>query len=176
MPLFFWIIIYLLLICAFAIIFSRGPVVSLLSLMMVFIVTGIWLIIFGLDFFGLIIITVYVGGIIVFFLFVLLMIPSASERKNLSSIDAIIYIIVIFSLVYFFLDYSGILSAVSNPIYSNLFVFICFHNIKDSIFLIAALLYTFYNLYVICAALILYFAMIGTLAILSENYHFFKQI
>jgi NADH-quinone oxidoreductase subunit J len=67
------ILLFALLFCAMAVIYSKNPVHSILYLILVFFCSSCLLLLYGLEFLALIFMIVYVGAIAVLFLFVIMM-------------------------------------------------------------------------------------------------------
>ena len=89
-------LIICILLCSIFLIISKNPIFSILFLILVFCgCTGI-LILFGVDFIGLLFIVIYVGAIAVLFLFVVMMLDL---KINYYSFNEIVYLTVI---IFFF--------------------------------------------------------------------------
>jgi NADH-quinone oxidoreductase subunit J len=87
------------LISATKVISAKNSVHSILALVVVFIVGAIYLLMIGLDFFGLMLIIVYVGAIAILFLFVIMMLNlkqiEISENSTNNLPISILFLIVL---------------------------------------------------------------------------------
>lgn len=146
---------------------ARNPMYSVLYLIFVFINTSGLLVLYGLDFFALTFLVVYVGAIAVLFLFVVMMLNIKTEEKQESILR---YLPVGGFLGFLFLF--EVLVAVDQdylPVLNDSVTFIdytswaSFIDQKPSIEAIGQVLYTYYVYYFFMAGLILLVAMIGAI-------------
>nr|YP_203329.1 NADH dehydrogenase subunit 6 [Zancudomyces culisetae]AAW49496.1 NADH dehydrogenase subunit 6 [Zancudomyces culisetae] len=148
-----------------------NPIYSVLSLISVFILTGILFIFYGLTFIGLSYFIIYVGAISILFIFAIMMLetdfPSTIKyldlKKDIPLITGILCI-----LIYYYLDLSyinnnkNIISGINN-------IYFYSSNIK----LIGYCLYTTHCLWLILISFILLLAMIGPIILclkMNKNY------
>lgn len=73
-----------LVICGFLVVISASPVESMISLILMFCISGVILFIFNSEFLGLTFVIIYVGAIAVLFLFIIMML---NIKKTFSSIE-----------------------------------------------------------------------------------------
>jgi len=137
-------------ISALCVITSTNPVIAIVFLIILFINVGIYLILMGLQFIGLSYLLVYVGAIIVLFLFIIMMLSvdifsSVEVGLNYYKLLPLAYLITILSIILFLitipafsLDFtSGVLST---EIYSFINGFIL--SFKDKLYNINPTLFT----------------------------------
>lgn len=157
--------ISLIFICSISLILSNNPVHSVLFLILIFFSSASSVILFGVDFIGLLFIIIYVGAIAVLFLFIVMMLDLKVENTNTSTF--FVYFIG-FSLtfiisLYFFLN--------SDYIYlfnTNLVINESFNNNLDSLFNIDVFGQSLFNFFIPCfllAGLILLVAMLGAIVL-----------
>jgi NADH-quinone oxidoreductase subunit J len=163
MEYFLIIIIILLLYCCLMVVLSDHPINALLFLIGCFINISIILLLFGLEFFALIFIAIYIGAIAIFFLFMIMMlnIPSYYPKKWFG--QEFFFLGIICFIFYFFKNY---LFNNLYPILKNYSLEIenvnLLLNYLNSIEVIGALLYTNYFIFVILSGCLLFFAMVAS--------------
>lgn len=163
MEYFLIIIIILLLYCCLMVVLSDHPINALLFLIGCFINTSVILLLFGLEFFALIFIAIYIGAIAIFFLFMIMMlnIPSYYPKRWFGQEFLFLGgLYLIFNLLkpYFFNNLY--------PILKNYFLQIenvnLLLNYLNSVEVVGALLYTNYFIFVILSGCLLFFAMVAS--------------
>lgn len=93
-----FILFSLLLFSSLFVFFSVNPLHSLFFFMCVYCISSLILILYGLDFFGLIILNVYIGAIAVLFLFIVMMI----NFKKIEMDNSTFLMVGIFIIFFFF--------------------------------------------------------------------------
>lgn len=162
-------LIFLLLLSSFLVFTSENPVHSVLFLILAFCNAASILIIFNVEFLGLLFIIIYVGAIAVLFLFVVMMlnVKIYSFTKITSSPLFFLINIIFFIQIYFILDeiFTSFNLLDNNTIFP-------FENNIDSLSNIVVFGQVLYNYYLICfllAGIILLVAMVGAI-ILTLNF------
>ena len=137
-------------ISALCVITSTNPVIAIVFLITLFINVGIYLILMGLQFIGLSYLLVYVGAIIVLFLFIIMMLSvdifsSVEVGLNYYKLLPLAYLITILSIILFLitipafsLDFTN--GVLSKEIYSFINGFIL--SFKDKLYNINPTLFT----------------------------------
>ena len=162
-------LIICILLCSIFLIISKNPIFSILFLILVFCgCTGI-LILFGVDFIGLLFIVIYVGAIAVLFLFVVMMLDLKINYYSFNEIVYLTVIIFFFVPVLFGLLYSSDLLIIFDKPFHY---FPTFFNLMDFFFNIDVFGQSLYNYFLVCfllAGMILLVAMLGAI-ILTLKY------
>jgi len=96
-----FILFSLLLFSSLFVFFSVNPLHSLFFFMCVYCISSLILILYGLDFFGLIILNVYIGAIAVLFLFIVMMI----NFKKIEMDNSTFLMVGIFIIFFFFIEF-----------------------------------------------------------------------
>jgi NADH-quinone oxidoreductase subunit J len=167
------IFLLILIISSFLVFFSENAVHSVLFLILVFCIAAAILIIFGVEFLGLLFIIIYVGAIAVLFLFVIMMLNiklySFVKLSNLP-IFFLSFCIILIELFFLFKD-------LFNSITLDTLNFFEFSSLIDSLSNIHIFGQVLYNYYLICfllAGLLLLIAMIGAI-VLTLNFKIKKK-
>jgi NADH-quinone oxidoreductase subunit J len=166
--------ILLLLLNASIIIFADTPLGGVIALIALFVTASIILVWNMLEFFAFVILAIYVGAIAIFFLFIImtLNLTGVSPSTPFMGYD-LFFVLLIFGggigLVYLpgFLEL--LVYQFNNPLYLQKCPEMYFIEITDSVDVLGAALYRYWGFYIILAGIILFIAMIGALAILSDN-------
>jgi len=167
----------ILLISAIMVNISENPVESVLFLVLTFITSGILLMTFLSEFFGIIVIIIYVGAIAVLFLFVIMMlnIKSSTFEFSISPLfQSKISKFCLFSSVLYFISiyFTSKTTTIFSKVSFNKSPFLL-----DSIDNIQSLGQVLYNYYLECfliAGLLLLVALIGSI-VLTLNYNNIKK-
>lgn len=114
--LFNYFIIILIILTSLFLFFTNNPINSVLFLIVIFFNLAILLIFSGFDFLGYIFLSIYIGAIAIFFLFILMMVNIPIYAKKKKIIYPFLYTILIFIIFLFFeyalqewlLTYSGV--------------------------------------------------------------------
>lgn len=156
----------LLLLSGLMVSFSANPVESVLFLILTFFLSGIILFLFNAEFFGLILIIVYVGAIAVLFLFVVMMLNlKVYESVFTKNFQTTIFIFFLFILV------SIILFIYLNDIFNNQKLSIDSTNDillidnLNNIDVLGQVLYNYYLASFLVAGLILLIALVGSIVL-----------
>jgi NADH-quinone oxidoreductase subunit J len=155
------VLILLLIISAFNIFIANNPVHSVLFLILSFCISAIILLMFGVEFLGLIFIMVYVGAVAVLFLFVVMMVNT--KKKYINNFNNIALIFLALSAIMLIHNYFFLNEAFSNysDIMDNNNHF--FYNISEqsNLEVIGQVLFNNYNAAVLLAGYVLLIALIG---------------
>jgi NADH-quinone oxidoreductase subunit J len=164
---FFIIISILLFFFSLNLILSKNTLYSILSLIVIFFLSALLVIQFGLDYMPLIFISIYVGALSVLFLFVIMMLNSRIFIKSSNFLFYSLFFLISFSflfIVYFnsFLDSSFILNL--SDLYKNIVI-------KGSpVINIGFLIFTKYFIPLLLAGIVLFIAMVGSVSLVLEPY------
>jgi NADH:ubiquinone oxidoreductase subunit 6 (subunit J) len=154
------ILIILIILFSFIVILLNNTVYSILSLILVFFLSSILLLSYGLDYLSLIFITIYVGALSVLFLFVIMMLNIKTIEKKLN-----LHIIMMFIILYFLLDYFNFINIFLvnwNIVFSNV-------SIKTNVILtVGNYIFTEYFILLILSGIILFIAMVGSVSLVLE--------
>lgn len=172
----FYIFTILLLLSSFFVIYSKNPVHSLISLILVFCNGVIFLIFLEVDFLGLIFLVIYIGAIAVLFLFVVMMlnIKLVELNENLFKYLSIGSLIISIFIIQLFIIVGQNLITLLNFQWirnTELVIWSLHLNYLSNIELLGLLLYTYYFYLFILASLILLIGMVGaiTLTLYQES-------
>lgn len=144
--------------------FLENPIESVLFLILTFCLGAINLLIWNVEFLGLLFIIIYVGAIAVLFLFVIMMLNIKTVKKNFIFLfKRLFLVILIISILNYFGNYffSNIFNLKILSFYENTLIFKI-----DSITNIESLGQILYNYFLICvliAGLILLVALLGAI-------------
>jgi NADH-ubiquinone oxidoreductase chain 6 len=180
-----------------AVITTKNPIQSLISLIGLFGFIAVYLIFCGLTFIGFSYLIVYIGAVSILFLFILMLInirSSELQSNNSNSIPLALFIVLLVNYVVFeVLPYSiailnNYTNRINNSIYSNLnnkqLVDLDYSNVTkfvtsnswdgnvnetSHISAIGNILYTSYNIWLFMASFILLLAMVGAIVITIDN-------
>lgn len=180
-----------------AVITTKNPIQSLISLIGLFGFIAVYLILCGLTFIGFSYLIVYIGAVSILFLFILMLInirSSELQSNNSNSIPLALFIVLLVNYVVFeVLPYSiAILNNYTNKInnsiylginnkqfldldFNNLTRFVTSNswdgNINETshISAIGNILYTSYNIWLFMASFILLLAMVGAIVITIDH-------
>ena len=158
-----YLLITLLVISALNIFISNNPVHSVLFLILSFCMSAIILLMFGVEFLGLVFIMVYVGAVAVLFLFVVMMVNTKKKFvNNFNNLAFIFLVLSVFIIIsnYFFINEAFLNLNNNNIIHYNNYVF---YNIskQSNLEIIGQVLYNNYNAAVLLAGYVLLIALIG---------------
>ncbi len=143
---------------------------TVFSLILAFIFASFLFILGGATFVGFIIVVVYVGAVLVFFLFVVMMLDLKSElRFNFTLFYYIIFTLCNLLVVEMLLIYFSSETAIYD------FAFINTLAPQANVLVIGYILYTWYAIPFILCSLVLLVAMIGAISLLSDNVGFENQ-
>jgi NADH:ubiquinone oxidoreductase subunit 6 (subunit J) len=127
-----------------------------------------------LDFFAFVILAIYVGAIAIFFLFVIMTLNLTAVSTSTPFVGHdLLFISIIFVVGIGLVYWPGFLELLiyqfQNPIYLEKCPEMYSVEITDSVDVLGAALYRYWGFYIIIAGIILFLAMIGALAILTDN-------
>ena len=179
----------LIILSGFFVVFSRNPIDSILFLILCFFNAGTLIFIFGIEFLGLTFIIVYIGAIVVLFLFIIIMLDIKERTIDIPKTEGFSRIINSTTIAIFSL-FLGIFIFFSNLTNSNLLNFLLNKNMisdlsisKKYFFLIdnlsnidlfGQILYNYFLLYVLIAGFTLLIALIGSIT-LTLNFNSLKK-
>lgn len=161
------ILMFILVVSSLLIFFSNNHVYSVLFLILSFVISAIILIMFEVEFIGLLFIMVYVGAVAVLFLFVVMMINVKKKSYQIKN-PTIIYLNLIAGLFLWIKLYTTINATFFNSadndaiLYPFNYTLIQFDNLSN-IEVIGQALYNGYNVAFILAGFILLVALIGSI-------------
>lgn len=166
---FFCFFLFLTTVCGIFVIIADNAINSVLSLIGCFINSSIVLLCCGLDFFALVFVAIYVSVIAILFLFILMFlnIPYYFTNNwilNLSKLT-LLFVLFYFIFVNYFMPEINTLLYLKPARYTGILNLL---DLTNSIEIIATYLYTDYMIYLILAAIILFFAMLGAIMILQQ--------
>lgn len=176
---------------SFMVIFSKNPVYSILYLILVFCNIVVLLLILGLEFIPVTFIVVYVGAIVVLFLFVLMMLniklaETQKDGMNTSIIYLLIVVVLFTEFIWLvFLQISPIVGASSFnlnllldklELVSFIFDFCKWLNCLTNVKAIGSLIFSYYFYDFLIAGYILLLAMIGAIVLsLDKKFNAYSQ-
>nr|YP_009476644.1 NADH dehydrogenase subunit 6 [Storeatula sp. CCMP1868]AVM81137.1 NADH dehydrogenase subunit 6 [Storeatula sp. CCMP1868] len=163
---------FLLCFCAFAVIFSRNPVHSILFLVFLFFNAGALLILLGADFLAVLFLIVYVGAVAVLFLFVLMMLSGKLLKTKINFFYGPLVLLLTFIFLFeifliieqnltFLSENVSLLTQILNPLFFWSESITTFSNVE----IIGSVLYTHFFYFFIIGSLILLVAMIGAIVL-----------
>ncbi len=175
----FLIIASYILFLSFGLLTFENPIYAIFLLVLVFFGSSFLLIELNLFFLALMILIVYLGALIVLFLFVVMMLNIKSLELN-RVINFFPFIFVFFSAFLLFILSNGSNFSGVNSIFSlfHLYLFDWQHvyYYRGSFFALGFYLYTFGSTFLILGSVILLLAMLGAIILtLTPSRHFYKQ-
>lgn len=158
---------------------SYNPIFSILFMVNILILIALNLILLDIAYLGLIFIMIYVGAIVILFLFIIMMIPLKKVTYS-STVYLAISFYFLFFLFFFLLKYLNKFALFSNNYFINIKSkthtifdsnsFIMFEEINNfNLLRIGNMLFNNYYLFVIIAGLILLVVMIGSIFLTNEQ-------
>lgn len=152
------------------IIFLKNTVYSILSLILVFFLSSLLLLNFGLDYIPLIFISIYVGALSVLFIFVIMMLNiKIYGDKDKLKFNLIFLSILVFYFIIFFYDLNNFSLISLDFSLDNLYIKV------NPIITLGMSLFTIYFIYIILAAIVLFIAMVGSVTLVQEPYKKIKS-
>jgi NADH-quinone oxidoreductase subunit J len=170
-------------IAAIFVVNARNPIHSVFALILVFINAGVLIILLGFDFLGIIFILVYVGAIMVLFLFIIMMlnikiIELKNNILNYLPLSAFVTLIVTLQFVYIiFKVYPAenfLLVSVLFPDMSYTEI-IAYLDRKNTFITFGLLLFNFYPLSFVLISFILLIALLGSIILTLEEHSLIKR-
>ena len=168
-------------VCSISVIISKNPIHSILFLVLIFILTTMLLLLLGVEFLAMLFLVIYVGAIVVLFLFVVMMLNVRIIELNerlISYIPLSLFIMFIFFILVFFFvskDFFEIFIGLKNKRLSdelnymiNSTSYLEISNIKNLLYISDAL-YNDYSYLFILNGIILLVAMIGAIVLTLTN-------
>ena len=168
-------VLFFLMFFSGTVVMTNKPVVSLIGLLLAFFFGSLLLFIVQAEFYALVIIVLYIGAIIMLFLFVIMMV-NIQGLQNLSLISITEFrffnLIIFLQIIIFILSicFNTFLNVPSNQTFSELKNFTIWNLVNYINSDIDYLVYTFYNeyaIFLILISLILLVAMVGSVIICS---------
>lgn len=166
--------ILILLLNTSLVIFADTPLSGVIALIALFVTASIILVWNMLEFFAFVILAIYVGAIAIFFLFIIMTLNLTAISPSTPFVGHDLFFISVIFVVGMGLVYGpGFLELLiyqfQNPIYLEKCPGMYSVEITDSVDVLGAALYRYWGFYIIVAGIILFLAMVGALAILSDN-------
>jgi NADH-quinone oxidoreductase subunit J len=156
----------LILLSGLMVAFSSNPVESVLFLILTFFIAGTTLFLFNAEFFGLILIVVYVGAIAVLFLFVIMMLNLKIYEnfftKNINNSILVLFIFFVMSIV-LFIFLNGIFNNQKLPL--DVINDVLLIDNLNNIDVLGQVLYNYYLASFLVAGLILLVALVGSIVL-----------
>lgn len=147
---------------------SKNPVQAVIFLVCSFLVSGIILMLFHSEFFGIAFIIIYVGAIAVLFVFIIMMLEvkrydSSLQQNTYDNILRYGTVALVFFVLFFFLNQNSIQNDIlqQNIFYS--FRKEVFFDFKDNIDVLGQSLYNYYLVCVLVGGIVLLVALIGAI-------------
>jgi len=171
----FYLLVSIAIVSSIVVISARNPIHSILGLISVVITTVIILIYLGAEFLALSFVTVYLGAVVVLFLFIVMML----NIKSLNFSKEIIHTLPIssfFGLIFFYFIYIVNSKATSISNISNIFFYENYFDWKSIVYNVTNLesigfvLYTHFAPFLLIVGIILLVAMLGSVILTKENY------
>lgn len=158
---------------------SYNPIYSILFMVNILLLVALNLILLDIAYLGLIFIMIYVGAIIILFLFVVMMIPLKKIAQKNTTYLAISFYFLIF-LFYLLVKYinkytmfaQGYFMLTTNKVYSALDnnVFTIFENTSYiSLLKLGVVLFNYYYIYLFIVGFILLVVMVGSIFLTNEQ-------
>jgi len=173
------IITSIIIINGIGVILAKNTITAIINLIFVFIWSAISVIIIGAEFFGIILIIIYIGAIMILFLFVIMML-NLRIVEIYNSVINYYPIGVIIGLIYY-VNYSIIIKSenkgmIKYYVENNLMEEIYKNNLieaKNNLYLLGDILYnTMISYYIIYLSIILLLGLIGSMQLaMDTNYH-----
>lgn len=167
---YFYFLFFVVFISGLLVIFSKNPVQSVLFLVLVFCISGQFLLLLEVDFLAMILIIVYVGAIAVLFLFIVMMLNIRVVEMNeiLNRYFPLGFFIgfLIFCEILFSLYYSTFLSNNGSIFYENWYETFLNHSNVVSLGLV---LYTYFAPLLIVSGVLLLLAMVSSIMLTLDN-------
>jgi len=151
----------LILFFAFFVISAENPIICLFSLILCILLSSVFLIYFEFIFFAIVFISIYIGAIAIFFLFIIMFI-SGPSLKNSIQISKFFFFFFLFFFLFFFFFYFFFSIGVFS--YSELHSFLLFFPLEQ----LGLCFYNYAYLLLIFLALLLYIALLGAILIFLE--------
>ena len=153
-------------------ILNKNTLYSILSLIVVFFLSAILVIQFGLDYLPLIFISIYVGALSVLFLFVIMMLNSRVFIKT----NNFLFYFLFFLISFFFLVICYIVNFFNlNFLYDISDYYINLIIKGNPLLIIGFTIFTKYFMSLLIAGIILFIAMIGSVSLVLEPYKVIKH-
>ena len=144
------------------VIFSKQPIHSIFSLILVFFLTACLLLRYNVEFLAMILIIVYVGAIAVLFLFMVMMLNIRENSKQDNFASPLLFIVIV---KLFLITDTITISKFEKNLYYKQFsekMYEVLYKTND-IFLFSDFLYNYFYYYIILGAFLLLLSMVGAL-------------
>lgn len=163
-------VIFLVLLCSFCFIILaliiKNPIFSLFNLLIIFLINTIWLFFLNCDYFALIYLMIYLGAILVLFIFMIMLLDLKERTLALSHV-VLNFVFIIFSLIFSFcfcLNYYMFFFDVSLNFTIS---YLNFLGDYDKITLISLLNLVFFTKFYLCFILIGYLLSLSLVIVVS---------
>lgn len=158
----------LLVISALFVTISKNPVQAVIFLVCSFLVSGIILMLFHSEFFGIAFIIIYVGAIAVLFVFIIMMLEVKRYDSSLqdNTFDNILRYVTLFFVLFSFIFFFNNNSVQNDILNQNIFYSFykeIFLDSKDNIDILGQSLYNYYLVCVLVGGIVLLVALIGAI-------------
>ena len=177
-----YIILLLIIFLTFWIIFSKNTIISIISLVGIFLLSGLCFLLLDAEFLAFILILIYAGAISILFLFIIMMLNlRLVEVYNVNlyylSFGIFIYCLFFFFFLNFYLNFAKIFNIF---LWSFLNIYDTFDitNIliyQNNLFTLGITLFNYYYFFILISALILFLALIGTIYLTLGSRKFIKK-
>lgn len=163
----FYLFSSIILISCVLVIITPNPVFSVFYLILGFCNASAVLLLFELEFLGLLLLIIYVGAIAVLFLFVVIMLNVPVNKDSFSNFHLLFFFFFFLFSFFFFLEFSFKTTSFDHSFY---FIWFHFFDSSQNVLLIANVLYSFYFVPFLVAGFILLVAIVGAILLtLNKN-------
>lgn len=159
---------FLLITSSLLVTISKNPVQAVIFLVCSFLVSGITLMLFHSEFFGIAFIIIYVGAIAVLFVFIIMMLEvkrydSSLEDNNFDNFLRYGFLLIVSLSLFYYLNQNSVQNDI---LYQNIFSSFhkeIFFDFKDNIDVLGQSLYNYYLVCVLVGGIVLLVALIGAI-------------
>lgn len=168
---------------AILVIITKNPVISVIYLILLFILVGVYLILLNMTFIGLSYLLVYIGAIAILFLFIIMLLDIKSSEliniNNNSKLLGIILTILSINFIYYIIPRSfqtinSLLITKGNNIDSTMYNLYnisweSMYNNISHLSIIGNLMYNYYMIWLFITAFILLVSLIGAILLIKKT-------
>ncbi len=158
---FFILFNFLIILSAVGLLITKNPIYSILYLIFIFINVTAILLLFQIEFLGILFLIVYLGAIVILFLFIIMFlnIKLITITENIIKYTPFTFFFLLSLFFIFFLVFSFTYNDLSSVItYNNWYYFL---NNKSNLLFLGVLIYSFYFDYLFIAGILLFVAILG---------------
>lgn len=172
---------FLIFFCSICIVSLNNPVQSILYLILVFIITSFLFVLYNFTFLGLILMIVYLGAVVVLFLFIVMLL-NIKVLELRRSINFYPFLFLVASFIFFFFlinnfEFSSLFFNDSNFLTINNLNWSTIYFTKNSFLILSEIIYSYFFFQFLLSGMILFLAMIGAIVLtLTQSKNVKKQI